>query len=369
MSTGPVEVSKSVLDAQLATMLTPHHESFWRLHDETCAALGRVLKTKSRIVMMHGSIRSGIDVALGNFVRAGTKVLAIENGFWGRLIGDWAERRGAFVTRVVSDLITPIDSESVAAALEKDAYDLVTLVHVETNTGIVNPVESIGRIVTASDALFFVDGACSIGAMPYETDAWGIDISTTGSHKCLNSVPGLAIISISEKAWKRLPNSGHMGSYFDLRSWWRATIERAEVPPFTQPTTLVYALREALKELEVFGIEDWWQEHRKVADNVMTEMRNAGFSFLLDRGPAAGARESYSDTVLAVEYPEAVSDSIFRDLLMDDFGLFVIGNIGEFASRSFRIGLMSPPQLDPANLSFALKSFKTALQSPKVRAS
>jgi alanine-glyoxylate transaminase/serine-glyoxylate transaminase/serine-pyruvate transaminase len=160
-----------------------------------------------------------------------------------------------------------------------------------------------------------------------------------------------------------------MGSYFDLRSWWRATIERAEVPPFTQPTTLVYALREALKELEAFGIEDWWQEHRKVADNVMNEMRNAGFSFLLDRGPAAGARESYSDTVLAVEYPEAVSDSIFRDLLMDDFGLFVIGNIGEFASRSFRVGLMSPPQLDPANLSFALNGFKTALQSPKVRAS
>ena len=94
MSTGPVEVSRRVLDAQLATLLTPHSAEFWALHDETIGLLGQVLCTKGKVLMMHGSIRTGLDLALGNLVVPGTRVLSVQNGFWGSLIADWAERRG-----------------------------------------------------------------------------------------------------------------------------------------------------------------------------------------------------------------------------------------------------------------------------------
>jgi alanine-glyoxylate transaminase/serine-glyoxylate transaminase/serine-pyruvate transaminase len=268
---------------------------------------------------------------------------------------------------LVFGLLTPVDEQRVAEALLGAHYDLVTLVHVETNTGVVNPVESIGRLILPSDTLFFVDGACSIGAMPFPTDAWGVDISTTGSHKCLCSIPGLAVISVSKKAWARLPSPGFMGSYFDLETWWRSTNERKDLPPFTQPTTLVFALHEALRQIEQIGVEAWWSVHREVADRFIREMRAAGFHMLLDNGPAADDRESYSDTVVALEYPPNVSDQACRDLLMNEFGIFVIGNIGEFSNRSFRVGLMSPPQLEAVNLDSALAAFSVALKSPVVR--
>jgi alanine-glyoxylate transaminase / serine-glyoxylate transaminase / serine-pyruvate transaminase len=365
MSTGPVEVSRHVLNAQLAELLTPHTEKFWAAHDETLALLGRILRTKAKTLMMHGSIRTGIDLALSNFIRPGTKVLCIINGFWGELIAQWSERYGAEVTRLSHELLEPVDVQRVSEAIGSNKFDLVTLVHVETNSGIVNPVEEIGQLLAATDTLYFVDTACSVGAMRVETDAWNIDIQTTGSHKCLSAVPGLAIVSISDKAWDKLATIEPVGTYFEFRSWWRNVVERDSVPPFTQPTTLVLALRAALQEIDSFGIEAWWNLHETVADRFIGEIRDIGFGLLLDEGPAANIRSLYSDTVIAVRYPEHIADDKFRRILLDDFGIFVIGNVGEFAGKSFRIGLMSPAQMQAVNIYGALTAFREAAASSR----
>lgn len=367
MSTGPVEVSRRVLEAQLADLLTPHSDAFWALHDETCRLLGRILRTKHRVLVMHGSIRTGIDLALGNCIRPGMRVLNIQNGFWGALIGDWAQRYGAIVDRVSHGALEPIDVERVAVALRQRPYDLVTLVHVETNSGLVNPVSEIGRLVGRTDALYFVDTACSAGAMRVETDEWGIDVQTTGSHKCLASVPGLAVVTVSDKAWSRLRSDSTMGSYFDFKAWWTQSVERREVPPFTQPTTLVLALRAALQEIDAISIERWWAIHRDIADRFMQEMRALGFRFLLDDSLVAGRRDLYSDTVIAVRYPEQVSDAKFRKLLLDDYGIYVIGNIGEFAGTSFRIGLMSSAQMQATSIFGTLHALREAIASTRSR--
>lgn len=357
MSTGPVEVSRSVLEAQLAPILTPHTDGFWTLHDETLALLRSVLRTRARVVMTHGSIRTGIDLALRNFVGVGSRVLAIHNGFWGETIGRWAAQRGAKVTFLGHGPLDVVDVERVADALRRDRFDIVTLVHVETNAGIVNPVAEIGALVAQTDALFFVDTACSAGAMKVETDLWNIDIQTTGSHKCLSSVPGLAILTVSDKAWDRQAGE-RAGFYSDLRQWWANTVDRDALPPFTQPTTLVLALRQALLEIVAFGIENWWRHHAEVANRFMDGMRDAGFRMLLDDAPYDHERASYSDTVIAVRHPPNVGDEAFRALMLDQFGIFVIGNVGDYAGKSFRVGLMSPPQLDPANLARATGAFQ-----------
>lgn len=200
MSTGPVEVSPAVLDAQLEPMLTPHHPSFWELHDQTIGMLQKALRTTGKVLMMHGSIRTGIDLALGNFIGPRSRVLAIQNGFWGALIAEWAALRGAEVVTVDHGPLESLDLEKIENLLRQSHFDLVTVVHVETNAGIVNPIEKLGQIVARTDALYFVDTACSAGAIPVETDRWRIDIGTTGSHKCLASVPGIAVITLSEKA-------------------------------------------------------------------------------------------------------------------------------------------------------------------------
>jgi alanine-glyoxylate transaminase/serine-glyoxylate transaminase/serine-pyruvate transaminase len=260
--------------------------------------------------------------------------------------------------------LEPIDVNRVAEVLSGRHFDLVTLVHVETNSGIVNPVAEIGRLVAPTDALFFVDTACSAGAMPVETDAWGIDVQTTGSHKCLSSAPGLAIVTASAKAWDRLRSDTSMGSYFDFRTWWTHCVERPSVPPFTQPTTLVLALRAALQEIGAVPVERWWEMHRDIADRFMREVRELGFRLLLDESSVAGRRDVYSDTVMAIRYPNHISDVKFRKLLLENYGIFVIGNIGGFAGKSFRVGLMSPPQLHATSVFGALNALRETAVSP-----
>jgi alanine-glyoxylate transaminase/serine-glyoxylate transaminase/serine-pyruvate transaminase len=355
MSTGPVEVSRAVLEAQLTPILTPHHDDFWRLHDETLGLLKQVLRTEQRVLMMHGSIRTGIDLALGNLISIGTRVLVIQNGFWGTLVAQWAGVHGADVQTLDHGPLEALDLGRIADKLRSERFDIVAVVHVETNSGIVNPIEAIGKFVAATDALYFVDTACSAGAIPVKTDEWNIDVQTTGSHKCLASIPGLAIVTLSEKAWRRLRPSG-MGAYFDFRRWWQSTVVRDATPPFTQPTTLVLALRQALQEITENGIENWWEVHEAVATRFMEGMRAAGFQMLLDEAPTPHPREAYSNTVIAMTYPAGVTDVQFRQILLDDAGIFVIGNVGAYAGRSFRVGLMSPPQLEERNVHLTMSA-------------
>ena len=362
MSTGPVEVSRTVLEAQLLPMLTPHHDAFWALHDETLSLLGTALKTKARVLMMHGSIRTGIDLALGNLIESGTRVLIIQNGFWGTLVGEWAALHGAAVQTLEHGPLDALDLDRIEQTLRENRFDIVAVVHVETNSGIVNPIEAIGKLVAKTDALYFVDTACSAGALPVHTDDWQIDVQTTGSHKCLASIPGLAVVTVSEKAWGRI-KSGRMGAYFDFRRWWQSTVERTATPPFTQPTTLVLALRQSLLEITSGGMEIWWARHAKVATRFMDDMRAAGFRMLLDQAPQQHPRSAYSDTVIALTYPEGIADATFRKTLLEDSGIFVIGNVGAYAGRSFRVGLMSPPQLDDSNLEATRDGIQAAMRS------
>lgn len=362
MSTGPVEVSRAVLDAQLIPILTPHLESFWAVHDQTITLLKRILRTSDDVVLTHGSIRSGLDVALGNFIIPGFKVLCLENGFWGRMLGDWAENWGAQVTRLSFDELSPIDTDAVAKLLAEQSFDMVMIVHVETNAGIVNPVARVGEFLKGTQTLYFVDTACSAGALPVETDAWGIDISVTGSHKCLASIPGLAIITLSKKARALMPK-GLMGNYYNIEALIRNTIERPVTPPFTQAASLVHALKQALTEIDDFGIENWWGYHHQIASRFRQSLRQAGFQILLDHGPVSGDETYYSDSVIAVGYPEGVDDEKFRSTLMTEYGMFVIGNVGKYSGKSFRVGLMSPPQLEAINLYGTLAVLEASAKS------
>lgn len=367
MTTGPVEVSPAVAAAQLAPLFTPHVGAFWQVHDETVAALKRVLKTRHYAFPLHGSIRTGLDVALANVVRPGRRVLAVENGYWGRLIGEWTSLYGAEITWLRGSPLAPIDPDDVSAALRADpGIDLVTIAHVETSSGVVNPVAAVGHAVREHGALYYVDAACSAGAMPYDTDGWHIDIGVTGSHKCLASVPGLAVLTLSDRAHARLAKGEvrPRSNYFDLRRWIATTLERVETPPFTQPTGLILSLLAALREIEARG-ENRFAVHRDAASRFMGGVREAGLGMVLDRGPAHNNREAYSDTVMAVDYPQGTSDAQFRGALFEEHGIAVIGNIGEFAGRSFRVGLMSAPQLEATNLQATLDAIGAVSRAPR----
>jgi len=350
MSTGPVEVSHRVRQAQSAASFSPHQEGFWQVHDDTVALLGKTLKTSDRVFMMHGSIRAGLDMALGNIIRQGTRVLCLQNGYWGKMIGAWAEARGAKVTRLSFDGLAPVDPETVRGALQKGRYDIVTMTHVETNAGVLNPAAEIGQLVSETEALFLLDTACSVGAIEVQTDKWNIDVSSSGSHKCLGAIPGLSVVTFSEKAWRYIEKLSPQAGYYDAKTWWRQTMDRNFEVNFTPPVGLVMALRESLREINEWGVEDFWQLHKVVADEVISRFAEMGIHHIMTKGPAANQLEAYSDTVMAMTLPGSMEIEPFRLKLLDTYGIFVAGNIAELSGTSFRMGLMSFPQLDRVNL-------------------
>ncbi|TPL00763.1 MULTISPECIES: aminotransferase class V-fold PLP-dependent enzyme [unclassified Mesorhizobium] len=350
MSTGPVEVTPRVRKAQDVGSFNPHQEPFWQYHDETVALLGKTMRTKSRVFMMHGSIRAGLDMALFNLIRQGTRVLCLQNGYWSQMIGDWAEARGAKVTRLSFNGLAPVDPETVRSALNKDHYDIVTMTQVETNGGMLNPTQEVGEIVSKTDALFLLDTACSVGAVELQTDEWNVDVSSTGAHKCLGGIPGLAIVTFSDKAWRYMEKLPVQAGYFNAKTWWRQTMDRNFEVSFTPPAQLVMALRESLLEINEIGLEDYWQLHKEVADEVLDRFAQMDIHHIMDKGPAANQRQAYSNTVLAMALPGSMEVESFRLRLLENYGIFVGGNISEQRGTSFRLGLMTFAQMDRVNL-------------------
>lgn len=353
MSTGPVHVSNAVLRSQLDAHLSSHTPGFWTLYDETVASVRRILRTEFETLIVHGSIRIGIDLALGNLIAPGTKVLALVNGFWGHYIADNAKAYGANVVRIESSMMDPFDPQLVSDALRAHRdVEIVIIVHVETNSGVVNPIEAIGRVVQETDAIFMVDTACSAGAIPLETDAWGVDVGVTGSHKTLGGLPGLAVLSVSPKAWSKIdehPERGRLG-HLNLRQLFDANLKRGRPPGYTQPTSLVQALRAATREIETFGLDNWFGMHDHAAALLRSSLRTWGFKLVTDDARVAAGKplhEGVAASVLAFMYPVGIDDAAFRKTLEDDYGVFVIGNVGELDGKSFRIGLMSSVQIDP----------------------
>jgi len=367
MTTGPVEVSERVLDAQRASISSPHVGDFWHLHDDTLKRLGRIVETSGTVLAFPGSIRSALSIAIGNLARPGTRVLAISNGYWGTLIGEMFRESGAEVIDLLLPPLVPVDPDIVEQKIRScGQLDIVTIVHVETNTGVTNPVSDIGSIVAKAGGVYFVDTACSAGSMPIRTDHWAIDIGVTGSHKCFGGLPGLGIVTLSEKAWRYMRALPPWPGYFNFDSLRQQTIERVKTPPYTQPAGLFAALNAAVTEIEEIGIANWFEIHRQAAQTFRSRIREMGLSMITDAETRSYQPQGYdSETVLAVAYSDGIDDELFRQELRQTYGILVIGNIGQWAGKSFRVGLMSSPQLEARNFFGTLQAIENTSRKLK----
>jgi alanine-glyoxylate transaminase/serine-glyoxylate transaminase/serine-pyruvate transaminase len=367
MSTGPVEVSRSVLSALTVTFGSPHRAEFWTFHDDLAARVGRFLEFAGPALMLHGSIRTGLYLSLANLIRPDMEVLALDNGYWGRLIGEAAAELGANVIWFRNPPNRAFRGEAVAGALQQHpGVELVTAVHVETNTGLCNRIDEIGPVVRSFGALFLVDSACSAGAVQFRTEAWHVDVGVTGSQKGFGSVPGLAILTINERAWhriERLPLAS-IRTYASLCFLRDQILVRAAPPYYTQPAALFGSLDAAIRETESIGQPKWFRRHDAAAASFIAGVVACGAHMVL--APTGniddGGSQDQSKTVMVVSYPEGVDDPRFRRLLWDRFGVFVIGNIGEFAGTSFRVGLMSAPQIDQGNIARTLAAIAAGFE-------
>ena len=333
---GPSIANPRVLKAMTTPMLGYLDADFVKVMDDTVALLRQVYGTKNTITFpVSGTGTAGMETALTNVIEHGDHVIVGINGYFGNRIADIAERCGATVTPVNAEWGDIIKPEQIADACKHVSPKLVAIVHAETSTGILQPLEEIVEIAHQHDALLLADCVTSLGGQPVELDARGIDIAYSCTQKCLSGPPGLSPISFSDRAVEviRNRNTKIQSFYMDvtlLEEYWMGTTRKYH---HTLSMSMVYALREALRVVIEEGESARYKRHERHAQALIAGAEAIG----LEPAAAENHRVPMLTTLLI---PDGIDDGTVRKRLIQDFGIEIGGGLGVFAGKAWRIGLM-----------------------------
>jgi alanine-glyoxylate transaminase/serine-glyoxylate transaminase/serine-pyruvate transaminase len=328
---GPSPVSSRVLRALAAPPRSHLDPELVVLLDDIRARLRRVFRAGDdcETLAVSGTGTSGMEAAVANLTEPGKRALVVVTGYFGDRLAGLMARYGATVDRLDGEWGRAIDPSQVERALGRQRYDLIGLVHAETSTGVCNPVPEIAALAHQHDALTIVDAVTSLGAMPLEVAKWGIDAAYSCSQKGLGAPSGLAPVVFSPRALGRKVECRSF--YLDLNLLLDYWVRRKYHHTISAP--LIYALVEALSEVEEEGIEARWARHERVHAAFVDAMAGLGLSLL---PPPAERLWSLN----AVRVPDAVSDALVRKRLLEGDDIEIGAGLGPLAGKVFRIGLM-----------------------------
>jgi len=336
MGPGPSNCAPSVLTAMAQPLVGHLDPEFVRMMEEIKSMLRAIMQTKNTMTFpVSGTGSAGMEFCCVNLIEPGDDVIIGVNGVFGTRMVDVAERCGAKVTQVKSDWGRIIDADQVAAALKATPQaKLVAVVHAETSTGARSPVEDIAPVVRESDALFLVDTVTSLAGCPVAIDAWGVDAVYSGTQKCLSCPPGLAPVSLSERALKVATRRQKkvQSWYLDvnlLAGYWG----QERVYHHTAPITMNYALHEALRLVLDEGLEARWQRHEANHLALKAALDVLGLRILSQEGHQLWQLN-------AVEVPEGVNEATVRQRLLTEHGIEIGAGLGPMKGRIWRVGLM-----------------------------
>ena len=337
MGPGPSDAHPRVLRAMSSPLIGHLDPEFVRMMDEIKSMVQQTFLTQNALTFVVSAPASaGMETCLVNLLEPGDECIICVNGVFGGRMVDIAQRCGATVHQITTEWGKVTEPDQVKKALaEHPAAKLLAIVHAETSTGALQPLEEISRLVHEAGALLVVDAVTSFCGMPLRVDDWNIDAIYTGTQKCLSAPPGLSPISFSEAAVKVLDNrKTKVQSWFlDLtmvKNYW-AGAKRAY--HHTAPVSSVFALHEALNIVLEEGLEARWARHQEVHQHLRTQLEKRGFRFLVD---AAHRLPNLN----AVFLPEGVDEAPLRSKLLDQFNIEVGGGLGAFAGKLWRVGIM-----------------------------
>jgi len=320
----------------MATPLVGHLDpDFLDIMNETMDMLRRLFQTKNTLTIpVSGTGSAGMEAALCNVIEEGDEVLVCVNGVFGQRMSDIVERCRGKLTTVEADWGRIIPPEQVKSALEKGRPKVVAVVHAETSTGVLQPLEEIGRMVRGHDALFLVDTVTSLAGAPVKVDEGGIDICYSGTQKCLSCPPGLAPITFGDRAMAAIRNRKQK-----VQSWYldMSMIERywgqERFYHHTAPISMIYAFHEALRVIHEEGLEQRFQRHRTNGAALAAGLEAMGLKLL--------AQEEYRAPMLTtVGIPDGVADTNVRKKLLNNYLIELGGGLGDFKGKAWRVGLM-----------------------------
>jgi aspartate aminotransferase-like enzyme len=329
LAPGPTPVPPEVLLSMAAPII--HHRSpdFIPVLESAKNGLKWLFQTKNDVLIIASTGTGGMVGAVNNFFSAGEKVLVVNGGKFGERWTKICRSYGLDVKEIEVEWGYAVKPEDIESALESDK-DIkgVFIQACETSTGVYHDIEAVGNIVKKhEDVLFIVDAISALVAHDIKTDEWGIDIMVGGSQKGLMLPPGLAFVSVSEKAWKKAETSTAPRFYFDFKKE-RESLAKNQTN-FTSSVTLIIALNEAIKLLQKEGLENVFKRHARLAHATREAVKALGLTMY--------TKESPSNSVTAVEAPEGIDGQLIYKTLREKYGITGAGGQGKARGKIFRI--------------------------------
>jgi alanine-glyoxylate transaminase/serine-glyoxylate transaminase/serine-pyruvate transaminase len=335
MGPGPSEVHPRILRAMATPLLGHLDPHFLVIMDEISTMLRQVFRTENELTFAISATGSaGMETCFVNLLEPGEEAMVCVNGVFGNRMCDIVQRCGARLIRVDAPWGSPIDPQELKQALAECRPKLVAIVHAETSTGVLQPLEEISRIVHDSGALFLVDAVTSLSGTDLRVDQWEIDAVYSGTQKCLGAPPGLSPISFSARAVEATEKrkSKVQSWYLDLSmvsKYWG----EERVYHHTAPISSLYALHESLRIILEEGLEARFARHKRNYELLRTGLEKLGFEYLV-------APEYRLPMLNAVKIPAGLEDAPTRKKLLEGYDIEIGAGLGELAGKLWRIGLM-----------------------------
>jgi aspartate aminotransferase-like enzyme len=328
LAPGPTPVPPEVLLSMAMPII--HHRSadFMPILESAKEGLKWLYQTKNDVLILASTGTGGMVGAVNNFFTAGEKVLVVNSGKFGERWTEICSAYGLEVKEIEVQWGYAVKPEDIKAALDADPDIKAVFIQAsETSTGVYHDVKAVGEIVKGRDnVLFVVDAISALVAHDIKTDEWGVDIMVAGSQKGLMMPPGLAFVSVSEKAWAK-DTEGSPRYYFNFKKE-RASLAKNQTN-FSSSVTLTIALNEGLKLLKAEGLENVFNRHATLAHATREAVKAMGLGLF--------AKESPSNALTAVEAPEGLDGQEIYKAMREKYGITGAGGQAQARGKIFRI--------------------------------
>ncbi|EZH66821.1 aminotransferase V [Bacillaceae bacterium JMAK1] len=373
MTPGPVEVDPVVLRAMSAPILGQFDPTFTNMMNDTMQMLRSLFQTKNRWAFpIDGTSRSGIESVLASVVSRGETVLIPVYGRFGYLLQEICERYGAHVVTIEQPQGTVFSQETIIDEIYRIRPDVVAIVHGETSTGCMQPIDQLGQACLNVDALFIVDAVATIGGTEVNVDEWQIDACIGGTQKCLSVPSGMAPITYNERIENVLQKRKKIergiatdddlqthqqkniipSNYFDLsqlQEYWGPR----RLNHHTEATSMLYALHAGLTMVLDEGLENRFERHRTHEAALIAGIRALGLTLFIN--------EDYKlPVVTCVNVPEGIDADQVRAFMLEHFGVEIASSFGSLHGKIWRIGTMGA-SCRKENVLFVLAALEAAL--------
>ena len=336
---GPTPLPPEVREAQAQQMVDHRGTEFGELLRETSESLAELIGTSGEVLLLTGSGSGAMEAAVVNTLSPGDRVLCLTIGSFGDRFAKIAGAFGAAVDLHEVEWGRSADPAELRRTLaEAEPYRAVLLTHNETSTGVANPLHDLAEVVRAAPGapLLLVDGISGLGAMPFEMDAWGIDLVISASQKAWMTSPGIAIAALGPRAVEAGESARMPRFYWDFAEarQWAAKGQT----PWTPAISVLYGLRVGVARLRAEGRERTWHRHAAIAAGVAAGLESLGLRLV-------AAPADRSATVTAAWLPDGIEWAPFNADMRAD-GLVVAGGQGKWTGRILRFGHMGDVGID-----------------------